>query len=168
MQRGVLGCPVCNGEWDVVDGVAHFDARTELSATVPPDATTLAAYLGLTDPQLIVSDGVPAESITTLVREFGAIVVALDSDVSPQSATAIDGAGVVPLADSIANGVVLLRARDGAFVASAVRALATEGRFIATAGIDPPDGIREIARSPDLWVGEREAPVVRVELRRRT
>jgi hypothetical protein len=42
-----------------------------------------------------------------------------------------------------------------------------EGRLVAASSVAVPDGVREIARNNDLWVAEREAPVVRVELRRR-
>jgi hypothetical protein len=167
MQQGMLGCPVCGGEWDVTDGIAHFGPRTELQAGAVPDATTLAAFLGLTDPQLIVTDGVPAGIVESLVREFAAIVVALDADVAAETATVVDGAPMVPLADGIANGVVLVRPRDDAFVASAVRSLSPAGRLVGIGAIATPAGVREIARNDQMWVGEREIPVVQVELRRR-
>jgi hypothetical protein len=167
LQLGMLGCPVCGAEWDVTDGAAHFGPRAELTAHAAPDATTLAAFLGLTDPQLVITDGVPANVVESLVREFAAVVVALDAEVAPDTATVVDGAPAVPLADGIANGVVLLRLRGEAFVASAVRSLAPAGRMIAIGAIATPAGVREIARNDQMWVGEREIPVVQVELRRR-
>ena len=66
----MLGCPACGGEWEVTDGIAHFGPRAELQASAVPDATTLAAFLGLTDPQVVVTDGVPANVVESLVREF--------------------------------------------------------------------------------------------------
>src|SRR5689334_7890615 len=96
MQTGMLGCPVCSGEWQIADGVARFGVRTELRADAMPDATTLAAFLGLTDPHLVVTDGVPATVVESLVREFAAVVVAFDADVSPETATIIEGAAIIP------------------------------------------------------------------------
>ena len=167
MQKGVLGCPACQVEWVVDNGVAHFGARAELPPNIAPEATTLAAFLGLTDPQLVVTDGVPAQIVEALVREFGAVVVALDADVAPTTATVLDGAAIVPLADGIASGAVLLRSRDAAFVASAVRSIAPEGRLVGSTALDLPAGVSEIARNDVLWVAAREVSVVPVELLRR-
>lgn len=167
MQKGVLGCPVCQVEWEVHNGIAHFGARAAHPANVVPDAATLAAFLGLTDPQLVVTDGVPAQVVESLVREFGAMVVALDADVAPTTATVLDGAPIVPLADGIASGAVLLRSRDAAFVASAVRSMAPEGRLVGIVALELPAGVREIARNNELWVAVREIPMVPVELLRR-
>lgn len=166
LQGGVLGCPSCGKEWTVASGVAAFGDRKALVEDPPLDATAVAACLGLTDPKLIVTDGLSAMIAVALVREYGASVVALDSDVAPETATVIDGADVVPLADGVANGIALFRDRDASFVASAVRSLATDGRLLASSSIALPAGVREIARNEVMWVAEREAPVVPVQLRR--
>lgn len=168
LQHGVLGCPVCSAEWNVAEGIAAFGPRATIAANAVPDVTTLAALLGLTDAKLLITDGVPAQTVIALAREFAASVVAIDSDVSPESASVIDGASVVPLADGIAEGSALLRSRDERFVASVVRSMAPEARLVATTTLAVPAGVREIARNDELWVAEREPDVVTVPLRRRT
>ena len=167
MQRGVLGCPVCGMEWSITNGIAEFGPRLDAGDDPPIDAIAVAACLSLTEPKLILTDGLPTAINVALVREYGASVVALDSDTPPETATVIDGAAIVPLAEGIANGVALFRPRDAAFIASAVKSLATDGRLVATSSIELPAGVREIARNGVMWVAEREAAVVPVTLRRR-
>jgi hypothetical protein len=167
LQEGVVGCPVCGAEWKVDEGVARFGPRATTGPAFTPDATTVAALLGLTEPKLVVADGLSDDLVVSLVREFGATVVAIDSDVSPESASVIEGPALVPLAEGIANGAVLLRPREPAFVDSVVRAIAPDGRLLASVSLQLPAGVREMARNDDLWLAEREATVVPVTLRRR-
>jgi hypothetical protein len=168
MVDGVLGCPVCAHEWTVADGIARFGERARLESTVSTDASTLAALLGLTDPHVVVLDGTTPDA-GLLSSEFGAAVIALDAESFLPDATNIEGSAIVPLAAGVARGVALLRAgRSPEFVASAVRALAQEGRLVSSTVLPLPAGVREIARNEQIWVAEREPDPVVVSLRRRT
>src|SRR5262245_7580308 len=71
LQRGALGCPSCGKEWSVNGGIAAFGARRDLP-DAPIDATAIAAFLGLTEPKLVVTDGVPPTIVVALVREYAA------------------------------------------------------------------------------------------------
>jgi uncharacterized protein YbaR (Trm112 family) len=54
VRRGVLGCPTCQREYPIVDGVVHFspEAPAESSALgeTPLNAEAIAAFLGLEGP----------------------------------------------------------------------------------------------------------------------
>ena len=168
IHRGLLGCPQCNGEWKIAGGVARFGGRATLSAVAGPDAATVAAFLALAEPGLIVCDGVAVRIVDALCRDFGAVVVALDPEELARAATAIDGAERVPLSTASARGAVLLRSqRDASFVASAVAALAPAGRMLAAVTLPVAAGLRELARDGYFWVAEREQQAVPVAIRRR-
>ena len=167
--RGLLGCPECNGEWDVAGGVARFGPCATHAAVDGPDAAAVGAFLGLTEPEgIVVVDGLDSQVADALSRDFGAVVVALDPVQAGSGSNVIVGAERVPLATASARGVVLLRAgRDAPFAASAVAALVPAGRMLATASLPVPPGVRELARDAHLWVAERERLGVPVSIRRR-
>jgi uncharacterized protein YbaR (Trm112 family) len=58
---------------------------------------------------------------------------------------------------------------DGDRLASAARTTRAGGRVVAPARASVPDGVKELARDDNVWVGEREAPpapLVRLHVRR--
>jgi hypothetical protein len=168
VRNGLLGCPQCNAEWVVTDGVARFGARVTMPAVGVHDATTIAAFLALTEPGVVIVDGVAARIADELCRDFGALVVSLDPDEPARTSTVIDGAERVPLAPAVARGAVLLRpGRDAAFVESAASALESAGRILAVATLPLAAGLRELARDANFWVAVRAEHTVPVTLRRR-
>lgn len=168
MLRGVVGCPRCQLERAVQDGVVQFGASSAPAAIDSPDAATLAALLDLAEPgRLVLSDGAPASLVAALTDEFGAMVVALDAPPGVRAAAVLNGAESVPVAGGAARAVLLLRpARSDAFIASAARALAPGGRLAAAAAMAAPHDVRVMARDASLWVGERESVTAPVALRR--
>jgi uncharacterized protein YbaR (Trm112 family) len=176
---GTLGCPVCRAEYPIREGVVDFRRGAAGSSPLPPaaepdpeQALRLAAFLDLTD----------ASGFAVLVGAWGAHAPLLRAEVEtplmlvdpPANIVGEPGISVLrcdgelPLAAGAARGVAI----DGgppARVTSAVRATRTAGRVLAPASVALPEGVREIARSEALWVGEREAavsPLVTLHVRR--
>jgi hypothetical protein len=168
LLRGVVGCPVCSGEWPVAAGRVQFGATTAGTAADVGDAETIAALLALSEPgRVVVVDGASPELVAALVDQFGATVVALDARPGTHAAAEISGAERVPLAPGAARAVLMLRpSREELFVTSAVRALAPGGRMVGAAAVKTPSDVRELARDERLWVGERERVTAPVPLRR--
>lgn len=178
---GTLGCPVCHAEFPIRQGVVDFRrGKTDAcvipssSAADPEEAVRLAAFLDLTD----------ASGFAVLVGTWGAHASLLRTEVDtplvlvdpPAGITGEPGISVLrceeelPLAAGAARGVAI---DDGsvARVASAVRATRANGRVVAPSSVPLPDGVRELARSDALWVGERQAPaspLVALHVRRGT
>lgn len=54
VRRGVLGCPACQREYPIVDGVVHFSPEAPLPPSIPEygavNAGAIAAFLGLEGP----------------------------------------------------------------------------------------------------------------------
>lgn len=176
--QGELGCPTCGARYPVVDGVADFRAGGSAGAPAqpadrsPPDAAMLgeralraAALLGLTEPGGIaaligwwadaahdvaaLADGIQVLAIDPLQRVasgFG-VSVALAAEVLPVRpmvlrAIALDAGHAVP-----------------AFLDSSAAALRPGGRLLAPAAAPLPDGITELARDAEHWVGEKTRTV---------
>lgn len=164
--EGVLGCPVCARQFPVRSGVVDF--RTSGTVVRHPEvnaddtsATRLAAFMNLTDAQgfalLIGSRGAHAELLMQLV-ETPLILVDPPATMTGQPGISVirtDG-GALPLARGAARATAL-DAADATRAAAAVEATRTNGRIVAPAALALPLGVRELARDPVDWVGERES-----------
>lgn len=186
VQEGALGCPVCHAEYPIRDGIADFSldmpysaAEQDRSATGPGEsiedigADALAALLDLGD----------ALGFVVLVGAWGRRAQAL-LDVEPMPPLMLldppDGVRIVPGMSGLRSGAALPLAggaaravavdeADANRVASVVRVTRPGGRIVAPAAAGVPSGVRELARSAAVWVGEREAPpsdLVRLHVRR--
>jgi hypothetical protein len=76
--------------------------------------------------------------------------------------------GVPPRAPGAARATAIGRA-TAERAAAGVRVTRSGGRLIGPASLALPDGVREIARDDELWVGEKEperSPLVTLHVRR--
>ncbi|MFI5235718.1 MAG: hypothetical protein ACHQXA_08410, partial [Gemmatimonadales bacterium] len=81
VRSGLLGCPVCNAEYRIVDGVVLFPASPErLSVRAPVTAEAVQAFLGLAGPG----------GYAVLVGDVAGIVTALAAAVPGVHFAAID------------------------------------------------------------------------------
>jgi uncharacterized protein YbaR (Trm112 family) len=167
LERGVLGCPACQSEWNVDDGVARFGARADLGTT-SADPAVLAALLDLTEPgRLVIVDGLADDACAALARDYGALVIALDPRERGPHAAVIEGASQAPVSAGAARGAVLMRTeRDVAFIDSVVRTVAARGRVVGGTAVSVPSAVTEMARDERLWVGARDEVSAPVALRR--
>jgi uncharacterized protein YbaR (Trm112 family) len=171
--EGTLGCPVCHAEFGVHDGALDLGGPV-IEPTRAPDRSDeetvrTGALLGL-DARggLYVLDGISshfASGLAELSPSSRFIALASTADVDGAACVIIGHGEVIPLAAGCARGIVLERATP-ARLRSAVEALASEGRLVAPADAEVPDGIRELARDGQQWVGEREVVPALLALRR--
>jgi len=176
VQSGLLGCPVCHKEFEVVDGVVDFDAevaagapRRPPSAASPPagagrrptaDAATLQALLDLGGPGgivVLVGNAVnEAEGLAALMGGIHFVGVNGPQGVEELPMLSLLRAKTgIPLRASMARGVVI----GGDFakppwLAEGHRVL-LRGRRYVVEGTELPVGIKQLARAEHLVVGEK-------------
>ncbi len=88
--KGVLGCPICNREYPVTAGIAHFGPEAA-SATAPavggatPDAQAMLSFLSLEGPGGYVTLVGRAAGLASGLRELlsGVHLVVVNPDVAP-------------------------------------------------------------------------------------
>jgi uncharacterized protein YbaR (Trm112 family) len=176
--EGTLGCPKCEAEYAIRDGIVHF-AEVERSAFIPPseaEATRLAAALDLTDPRMTVVLFGAWGAHAPLVSAIAPVQLILVNP--PDGIVSGDGISIVlaespPLAIASMDGAAV-DAGAGDAVAAALRATLKGGRrMVGPAALPLPAFLEELARDDDVWVARLEpgavtsAPVIPT-LRRRT
>lgn len=184
--EGTLGCPVCEAEFAIHDGVADFGIAPDAHAIATPlegideeRAMRTAALLGLTSAGGTVLLGGSAAGergmIAALLADMAGVrVLVLDPLNVPPLAdqlSALRGGGGVPLAAGSLRGAVLdAHTADALRLAAIVRALAPRGRLVAPASVALPNGVTEMALDAWEWLAERDADSAvssPIELRRR-
>jgi uncharacterized protein YbaR (Trm112 family) len=171
VHHGLVGCPVCQREYEIVDGVVYFGGtgkgeagRAAPSSTSPPSpfpVPVLQALLDLSGP------GGYVVLLGTAVRAGPGIAEA----VGGIHCVGINGPGdlvelpvlsllrcdtVIPLRQSMARGVVVgTELASPAWLAEAARVL-LRGRRLVVMGEDVAvPAVRQLAAGQGLWVGEK-------------
>jgi uncharacterized protein YbaR (Trm112 family) len=161
--QGVLGCPVCRAEFQIRDGVAEFAARRPFNVFEVPSQETamrLAAFLELTDARgfaLLCSRW--AIHVEALGRLTETPIVAVNPSIAMPVRLAAGAirADVIPFAEGSARAFALDNASSRELIASGVRAVRAGGRVLGPATLPVPDGVRELVRDDEVWVGEKTA-----------
>lgn len=163
ITHGTLGCPVCNAEFVIANGVVHFDAPARATPSEPPTAETamrLAAFLELTDARgfalLCGSWGAHAGKIHEL-SDTPLVLVNPPSPASADAAGVVMARDVIPFAAGSARALAIDAGASAAFVASALDALAPGGRVLGPVSLPVPAGVVEIARDVRAWVAQKNA-----------
>jgi hypothetical protein len=173
IMTGVLGCPVCHAQYDIDRGIADFAGAGNLPIMLeqpglePTDelALKLAAMLDLTDP----------DGYVILMGRWTRLAGALRS-VAPVSVLALNplpdvemGEGVsgiraflrVPVLAGSAHAVALdstsVSANDALLLQSAVGSVKARGRVVGPVSLPVPQGVAELLRDDEHWVGARES-----------
>jgi uncharacterized protein YbaR (Trm112 family) len=159
--QGTLGCPVCHSEFPIKDGVAEFGARPAFNVFEVPSQETamrLAAFLELTDVRgfaLLCSRW--AIHIEPLSRITEAPIVAVNPSIAMPVRLAAGAirAKVIPFAEGSARAFALDNSSSKELIASGVRAVRAGGRVLGPATLPVPEGVTEMARDDEVWVGEK-------------
>jgi hypothetical protein len=166
---GTLGCPVCDARYPVVDGAVVFDAacqaRYRMAPAGPPGdmgeiATRVAAVLDLTDAGgVVLLQGAWADAAEAVSRIVPIAMVLLNPPGQPRAGEGRSPlyAPVAPLVQGSVRAAAVEGHADAALVDSVVTALRPGGRFMGSADLGVPAGVRELARDAGGWVGERLA-----------
>lgn len=160
-----LGCPVCEAEFTVRDGVVFFGERAP-GVAMPAgeeEAMRAAALLHVQERGLYVLDAGWTSLAPALLALMNAVYLLVDP---PAETVADEGMGVLvgvgdrwPLAAASMQGIAIERATP-ARVADAVRVLMPRGRLVAPCSAPVPPGVTELARDDRHWVGEKISDVV--------
>jgi hypothetical protein len=165
VDRGTLACPVCDARFGIVDGGVVFDRRhfvehraeRTIVAAAADRVTRAAALLGLAEPGGLVLLGGDSADVAAGLHDIADVSVILHNPPGPvvgwDAVTPIYGERV-PLASGVVRGA-MVDARVADAVVDVVRALRPAGRLVAPADFPVPEGVRELARDADEWVGER-------------
>src|SRR5262249_19999801 len=173
---GLVGCPKCRKEYQILNGVVDFREKGQrggaqgsagaqpnaggLVAPLPPDAT-VQALLDLSGPGgFVVLLGEATQHAAGLGGMMGGIhFVGIKAPAgivpSPILSLLVAPRGI-PLRSSMARGVVV-----GASMASspwledAVRVLLRGRRLVIESSGEPPAGVAYLADADGLWVGEK-------------
>ena len=163
VRSGRLGCPVCQREYLIKDGIVEFAAVSVSNAAgspeIEPDA--LAAFLGLSGPGGYVGVvGAGALLGLKLVESVPAVHF-VSINASPDSVEApmlsLIQAGSIPIKSRSLRGVVLLApyAADSGWRKEALRAVLPGLRVVGQG--DPPaePGLDVLASAAGWWVAQK-------------
>lgn len=179
VRSGLVGCPVCHKEYEVVEGIVDFGAgpgavgpsaaaeRAPAASgpTTPgpaPDAPTLQALLDLSGPGGIVvlvgTAAGQAEGLASLMGGIHFVGVNAPAGVDELPVLSLVRApGGIPLRAAMARGVVLgADVAAAPWLAEAQRVLLRGRRYVVEReGVALPAGIRQLAQGHGLIVGEK-------------
>ena len=162
--RGVIGCPVCQAEFPIVEGVAYFAERPPAAAVrgASPgyDAAALAAFLNLSGPGgYAVLVGAAARfgaAMASTVQGVHFVAVNPPAEVAAGPALSLLVAGALPFKSSAVRAVALgADHAASAWLGEAARILLPGLRLAVEDERASPEGISELARGGGLFVGEK-------------
>lgn len=171
---GVIGCPVCDRQYEIIDGIVDF---TEVAGAEPgrrtvrrtpappspahPDAQTLQALLELSGPGgfvvLVGSAARYAVGLAALMGGVHFVGINAPEDVGELPILSLLQADQgIPLRSAMARGVVIgAEAATDVWATEATRILLRGRRLVVENEKVRPAGVTQLAVADGLWVGER-------------
>ena len=162
--RGVIGCPQCQAEFPVVEGVAYFARQAQPARPGAPspgyDVAALAAFLNLTGPGgyavLVGSAARFGTAMASAVQGCHFVAVNPPPGVSEGPALSVLVAAALPFKSATVRAVALgADHADAGWLSEAGRILLPGLRLAVEDDRASPDGISELARGGGLFVGEK-------------
>jgi uncharacterized protein YbaR (Trm112 family) len=175
VNLGVVGCPVCHREFEIIDGIVDFTEvitgerqlravrRTPVQPTTPVDAQSLQALLDLGGPGgyvvLVGSAARHADSLASLMGGLHFIAINAPADIEQLPVMSLlQTDQVIPLRSAMARGAVVgAELARTAWVGEAARVL-LHGRRLVIESEQPtqPESMKQLAVGQGLWVGEKQ------------
>jgi len=164
VRAGIVGCPVCQKEYEIADGVVCFSPPLTLPPSPSPgspDPQTLQALLDLSGPGgyvvLLGSAARYAVGLAALMGGIHFLGVNPPADVEELPVLSLLVCErKVPLRDAMARGVVVgSESSAAAWLTEARRVLLPGRRLVVEDETARPDGITQLATGQGLFVGER-------------
>ena len=168
VRAGRLGCPVCQAEYPIVDGVVQFsppaiDSGSTTPGSVGPDAALrIAAMLDLASPGgLVVLEGEWGRAgavLAGLVETQLLLLNAPPGVAERDGLSAIVCAETIPVASGACRAIALHAGSSSERMASAAAtALRARGRLVMPVAAHVPDSFEVLARDATWTVAERSA-----------
>lgn len=173
VRYGVVGCPVCMREYEVVEGVVYFEgagsrereaggaATSPASRSPLPAPDVIQALLDLGGPGgyviLLGSAARRAVSLAALMGGVHFVGINAPDDVEELPVLSLlRSARVIPLRQGMARGVVVdAELAEPAWLGEAVRVLLRGRRLVVEREEVTAPGARRLASGDGLWVGEK-------------
>ncbi len=175
VNLGVVGCPVCHREFEIIDGIVDFTEvisgelqqravrRTPVQPTPAVDPQSLQALLDLGGPGgyvvLVGSAGRHAESLASLMGGIHFIGINAPADIEELPILSLlQTDQVIPLRSAMARGAVVgAELARTPVVGEAARVL-LRGRRLVIESEQPtlPQSVQQLAVGQGLWVGEKK------------
>jgi uncharacterized protein YbaR (Trm112 family) len=172
---GLVGCPVCHRNFEIIDGVVDFSevaagerqARAVRRTPAPDspvvlDPQSLQALLELTGPGgyivLLGSAARLAEGLAGLMGGVHFVGINAPPDVEELPVlTLLQTDRVIPLRQAMARGVVVgAELARTPWVAEGVRVLLRGRRLVIEDEQAAPAGLKKLASGQGVWVGEKQ------------
>ncbi|MGH7651946.1 MAG: hypothetical protein ACREMS_08900 [Gemmatimonadaceae bacterium] len=174
VKDGKLGCPICQAEYPIHQGVADFsagmllpecdDARAQASHRREELATRAGAYLNATEAgATFLLGGLWAYAAHDLAQMSQVRVMALNAprELEESETVGLMNVGAeIPLAAGSVAGVALDAWFTTVIIRSALRVLRPGGRLVGPTNIDPPSELTVLARDENYWVAEKAPEVI--------
>jgi uncharacterized protein YbaR (Trm112 family) len=165
VMRGILGCPVCQAEYRIDDGIADLGGRAAEPGNSPvpggPDAPALLAFLGLEGPGGflgLVGDAARfGEALGAGLPGVHLVAVNPPEVMRPASNVSVLQAPRMPLKARSLRGVVLgtPEGSEAAWQQDAVRAVLPGLRATGVGVVPAIDGFELLGAADGWWVGVR-------------
>jgi len=166
VMEGVLGCPVCQAEYPIVDGVVRFARESRPAEVAEPssqeEALRLAALLDLSDSRgYAIITGTLGSNAPSLRALTDVQLLLVNPPPHIEMGNGLSGLALgsdwtaLPLASSSARAVALADSTSSSQLLAAVRVVRPSGRVLAPVALALPDGVAELARDDRQWLVER-------------
>ena len=165
VRRGVLGCPVCQREYPIREGVVHFWEATQV-VTPPPaggavNAGAIAAFLGLEGPGgyvgLIGEAASYAAGLSGLLAGIHLVAVNPPGGFSPGETLSVLLSPGIPFKRGSFRGIVLGGPFGGeaAWAEGAVQSVLPGLRAVGRGPTPQFDGFELMGEAEGWWVGKK-------------
>ena len=167
--EGALGCPICQREYRIHNGVAYFGndvaSQAAPSDDAPdPDPMAAAAFLDAAEGVTIVLGGTWATTASAIVDMLPMRAFTMNA---PQSVSETEhiiplhSTEGIPLAPHSVRGIALDNANaTEANITTASKVLTPRGRLVVPAHIPVPTDMSELARDEHYWVAEKREALI--------
>jgi uncharacterized protein YbaR (Trm112 family) len=170
VMDGVLGCPVCQAEYAIVEGTVRFAPEAHLNTAAQPsnedEALRIAALLDLATPGGYATVTGALGRNAPHLRAVSEVPLLL---VNPPPGTEM-GSGVsgltldrdwtaLPLASSSARAIAFDDTTTGTQLLAGLSVVRPGGRVLAPKALSVPTGVVELARDDRQWLAERRVSV---------
>ena len=182
VMEGVLGCPVCEAEYPITDGVVRFARESPTDAVAGPsseeEALRLAALLDLADSKgYAIITGALGNNAPSLRALTDVQLLLVNPPAGIEMGRGLSGLTIeshwtaLPLAQSSGRAIALDDATTSSQLLEALSVVRPSGRVLAPVTLAVPDGVLELARDGRQWLAERrpaprESGIVPLERRR--
>jgi len=168
--RGIVGCPVCKAEYNVVDGIVEFGVdpllgqhsrSDDITVEEVPQAELVAALLGVGGGGgyvvLVGSVARLAQDLCDRIDEISFVGINAPPDVKESDVLSLlRSNATIPLKSAMARGVVVGKEyAEDTWLKEGARVITKGARLVVAGEHAGVEGVNELAADRGLWVGQK-------------